>query len=140
MAQPPAPRPPREVSPEVVSEILRQGSEQIELRKRELELEKQSQAKSFEYAQAALKAQTEDRDKQRKHDTSQTTKRYVAAIIVLVLVFCFLGYCLYSGKEGFAIDLIKLVGSFSAGGATFYFVGKSKGQRSSEDDSSSPDE
>lgn len=135
MSQSPAPRPPREVSPEVVTEILRQGSEQIDLRKRELELEKQSQAKSFEYAQAALKAQTEDRDKQRQHDTSQTSKRYVAAIVVLVLVLCFLGFCLYANKESFAIDLLKLVGSFSAGGATFYFVGKSKGQRSSDDDS-----
>ncbi len=140
MANTPATRAPREVSPEVVTEILRQGSEQIELKKRELELEKQSQARSFDYAQAALRAQTEDRDKERQHDKSQTTKRYFAGVIVLVLVLCFLGFCLSAGKEAFAIDLIKMVGSFSAGGTTFYFVGKNRGESERAKDESDPPE
>src|SRR5436853_7867507 len=117
---PPAniPPPPYELTPSVVEEIIRQSGLQLEVKRKELELQEQNQANQYEYAKAALAAQSEDLKDTRAHDGAQLKRRLIFAGFLVLVIVGFLGFCIYSGKEHFAGEALKLLfyGGSGAGG------------------------
>jgi hypothetical protein len=133
MALPPAQnRPPRELPAGAVEELLRQSAEQIDIRKKELEIQRLTSAQDHDYAKAALNAQAEDLKHQRTHEQSQLTRRFVFAGVLVLFGLLFLGFCLYSGKEQFAIELTKLVLYGGGGSVGGYWYGRARKGKSSD--------
>ena len=94
------------------------------MKKRELDLEKQNNENQFEYAKRALEVQAQDLELQRAHEVSVSTTRYVFAGALVVAVLSFLAFTVYTGKERFAEDLIKIMAGALAGGAGGYSYGR----------------
>jgi hypothetical protein len=126
-------------SESVFREVLRQGAEQIEVRKRELEsqerirtreldLQEFNNRQAWDHAGRALNAQAQDLREVRAHEARLMLLRLVAAAVIGLSVMGFMIALLRMGKDQLVGDLIKVIGGFTAGGMALYWFGKARGR------------
>ncbi len=117
---------PQPFSPEVVNAILKQATDQLEIRKRELEIQDKQTDGHIELSKLAVTAQAGDLESRRKHERDQDRIRNRFILSISLMVLLFLGFALYAGKEQFAADFFKLLMGFLMGGGAGYWYGKAK--------------
>lgn len=93
----------------------------IKLKEKELE-------QNFQLASLAMKSNDEFLQKMPKEHRKNIVAYSIIIMTFLILIFSFLGYCLYTGHETFLIKFIQLVVYFLIT-ALSYFAGLQRGKR-----------
>lgn len=112
--------------PELIDKFLDTQARQIDLQSLSLELQKQSDANNFEFSKKALDAQIEDRKSQRDMSMKMEKNRLylIGSLGIAMAGVIITALCL--GKENVALEIIKAIAYFMAGGASGYGIKKAK--------------
>ena len=129
MAKESSMQPGSNLPPAFIEKWLDNQSKEIENRHRELELRKQTDNNNFEYAKLALDTKADDTRDEREHDSQQHKRILRFAGTMAVVLIGFLIYCLETGKDTFAIEILKAAIFIASGG----FGGYALGARQSQD-------
>lgn len=71
-----------------------------------------------------MSANERDRKDQRAHTKSVLIYSLILGGVISVLLFFFLGFSLYIGKDNVALEIIKAIGYVTAGGFGGYGIAK----------------
>lgn len=89
-------------------------------------MQKQADTHNFEFSKKALEAQIEDRKSQRDVAMKMEKNRLYMAGFLGIALSGIVITALYLNKETVALEIIKAVGYFVAGGASGYGLKKAK--------------
>lgn len=124
MSQPPDKPQDIPIPPFNVDLFLQNQAQEIALRHEEIELKREQAQHNLEYANKALDAQLEDRERDREFALKgQRGARIFLGSMVFILVM-FLSVALFLNKDQIAMEIIKIIGAFLAGGIGGYALGR----------------
>jgi hypothetical protein len=113
--------------------FLQNQAQEIALRRGELDLRREQAQQNFEYANKALAAQLEDRERERAFvHRDRLGARILFGLMILVLAL-FLSIALLLDKDQIAMEIIKLIGAFLAGGIGGYALGRQQAKTNGSD-------
>jgi hypothetical protein len=125
----PTPPPSQSLPPDVVQQFLSLQAEEIALRRGELSLRQQESTNSHDYAKTALEAQLQDYDKERQARRGARRDLLIFSSFIALLLFGFVAYALYQGKDAFAMEALKAIGYIAAGVLGGYGLGKHRARQ-----------
>lgn len=121
----------------MVERFLENQTKELELRAQELTLQKQKDANAFEFGKEALTVKATDRKDQRDHEKCQRKHSYFFAGFVTLVVAAVILYSLFTGKEAFALEIVKALVFILTGGAGGYGLAKASAAKHKGKDESS---
>jgi hypothetical protein len=126
---------PSHLSPQIVEQLVSNQARDLELRAADLSLQQQKDANGFTYAMKALEAQAADRKDERVHKCRMKDRVLLFSLLIAVILCSLIGFCLSSGHEAIAVEIIKMVSYIGVGVFGGYGIGKRSSKSSSADDS-----
>jgi len=126
---------PSHLSPQVVEQLVANQTRDLELKASDLALQQQKDTNGFTYAMKALEAQVSDRKDDRVQRCRMKDRLFLFAGGMSVLGCALIGYCLHSGHEAIALELIKLVSYVGVGVFGGYGFGKRASKSNTTDES-----
>lgn len=119
----------------LVREFLDVQRDELQIRRDEVEVQRDAGANNYQYALLALAANERDRDSSRSFLTAQLKHRLVFFGFVVVVFATILTIALVSGSQQIALEMVKIVGYMTAGGAGGYALGYLRRSRKDDQDS-----
>lgn len=116
------------MAPELIQKFFDFQEKDIQLKGAQLELQKQKDSNSYEFAKAALSARNSDASAIRLHQHSilNSVLRFIAFMVLVFVAFMI--YCLHSGNQEIAMQIIKGIGLIATGGFGGYGIGSRRRQ------------
>lgn len=121
--------------PELIGRFLENQSQEIAVRSQEIAIREKEIETSHQYSNRALDAQAEDLKDERRYKRGARRDRYVLTGFSLLVAAGLFTYALGSGHEAVALEGLKYIVIFGAGGIGGYGLRKGK-----EPDPKQPDE
>lgn len=115
----------------LVKQFLENQSKELQNHAQDIELKKLNEKNGYDYACKALDAQKLDRKERRSQITLFMKYGFWLTIIILLLVSCFVGVCVYTDNVGIIVSSMKVIAYILPSALGGYFFGLNRGKKSS---------
>jgi hypothetical protein len=135
---PPAGITPHNLSPQIIEQLVANQARELDLRASDLALQQQKDTHAFTYAKEALTAQLEDRKDSRKHRCRMRDRLFIFVGCLVVIGVILIAYCLHSGHEAFALEILKFLIYSGLGSFGGYGYGRMRTPKTDDSSTSQP--
>lgn len=97
------------ISSEIVQAFLNNQAKELELKKQAEENSRQMIKYNYELAKQSLQLQSVDMKEEREHEKVMSKRLMIFFSILAFLIFVFVGWALFLGKEDFILSVIHII-------------------------------